>query len=189
MIDLGYHPFPQPAAIASIPYNDRPACSYCGYCSGFGCWNDSKSSTLVTALRRAEETGRLDVRPHSRVMRITGDDAPIRSPGSSISMRLACSRCNRRRSSSSAPLSMRTLACCSSSSDFYPAGLANAPWTPRSVDYIRKPTLAAADCSPVSGSISFPAPAARPSPWTTSTVTTSITPGSASFVGPLLRRQ
>ena len=74
MISLGYHPFPQPAAIASVPYDGRPECSYCGYCSGFGCWNDSKSSTLVTAIRRAEETGLLEVRPNSRVMRILSND-------------------------------------------------------------------------------------------------------------------
>jgi gluconate 2-dehydrogenase alpha chain len=74
MISLGYHPFPQPAAITSVSYDGRPECSYCGYCSGFGCWNDSKSSTLVTAIRRAEETGLLEVRPNSRVMRILSND-------------------------------------------------------------------------------------------------------------------
>jgi gluconate 2-dehydrogenase alpha chain len=74
MLGLGYHPFPQPAAIATVPYNGRPPCTYCGYCQGFGCWNDSKSSTLVTAIRSAEATGRLEVRPHSRVMRILSND-------------------------------------------------------------------------------------------------------------------
>lgn len=37
MRSLGYHPFPGPAAIASVEYNGRPACTYCGYCTGFGC--------------------------------------------------------------------------------------------------------------------------------------------------------
>lgn len=74
MIRAGYHPFPQPAAITSVPYDGRPECSYCGYCSGFGCWNDSKSSTLVTAIRRAEATGLLEVRPNCRVMRILSND-------------------------------------------------------------------------------------------------------------------
>jgi gluconate 2-dehydrogenase alpha chain len=71
---LGYNPFPLPSAINSEPYNDRPACTYCGYCTGFGCWNDSKSSTLVTSIRAAEETGNLDVRPNSRVTRILSND-------------------------------------------------------------------------------------------------------------------
>lgn len=74
MSDLGYHPFPQPAAINSQTYDNRPACTYCGFCGGFGCWNGSKSSTLVTTIRDAEETGNLEVRPNSRVTRITHDE-------------------------------------------------------------------------------------------------------------------
>ena len=30
---LGYHPFSTPRAIISQPYNGRPGCSYCGFCS------------------------------------------------------------------------------------------------------------------------------------------------------------
>jgi gluconate 2-dehydrogenase alpha chain len=71
---MGYHPFPQPAAINSTEYDGRPACTFCGYCGAFGCWNDSKSSTLVSSIRHAEETGRLEIRPNSRVMRILSND-------------------------------------------------------------------------------------------------------------------
>jgi gluconate 2-dehydrogenase alpha chain len=71
--DMGYHPFPQPAAILSHAYHDRPGCTYCGFCSGFGCWNNSKSSTLVSAIQEAEKTGRLTIRANSRVIRITSD--------------------------------------------------------------------------------------------------------------------
>lgn len=71
---LGYHPFPGPAAILSEPYDDRPACSYCGYCSGFGCWNDSKSSTLVSAIPQAEKTGNLEIRTNSRVFKVLTDE-------------------------------------------------------------------------------------------------------------------
>ena len=74
MTGLGYHPFPQPAAIASVAFDGRPECSFCGYCSGFGCWNESKSSTLVSAIRKAEATGKLEIRPNSRVMRILSND-------------------------------------------------------------------------------------------------------------------
>lgn len=73
MRKLGYHPFPQPAAINSIHRDGRAACSYCGFCSGFGCWNDSKSSTLVTSIKTAEQTGRLEVRANSAVTRIAVD--------------------------------------------------------------------------------------------------------------------
>jgi gluconate 2-dehydrogenase alpha chain len=70
----GYHPFPQPAAILSQRYDGRPACTLCGYCGFFGCWNDSKSSTLVSAIRHAEGTGKLDVRPNCRVTSILNND-------------------------------------------------------------------------------------------------------------------
>ena len=74
MSALGYNPFPQPAAINSEEYGGRPACTFCGYCGSFGCWNDSKSSTLVSSIRAAEETGRLEIRPNSRVLRILTND-------------------------------------------------------------------------------------------------------------------
>ena len=74
MTKLGYHPFPQPAAIISEDYDGRPACTYCGFCSPYGCWNDSKSSTHVSAIRHAEATGKLEVRPNSRVMKLLSND-------------------------------------------------------------------------------------------------------------------
>lgn len=74
MVKQGYHPFQLPSAVASEEYDGRPACTYCGYCTGFGCWNDSKSTTLVTAIPRAEETGNLEIRPNCRVFRVLTDD-------------------------------------------------------------------------------------------------------------------
>jgi gluconate 2-dehydrogenase alpha chain len=70
MRKLGFHPFPAPSAINSVERDGRAACSYCGFCSGYPCWNDSKASTLVTVIKRAEKTGLLDVRPRSSVTRI-----------------------------------------------------------------------------------------------------------------------
>ncbi len=75
MAEMGYDPFDLPAAINSEPYDGRDACSYCGYCTGHGCWNNSKSSTLVSAIRKAEDTGLLEVRPNSRVFRILTDES------------------------------------------------------------------------------------------------------------------
>jgi gluconate 2-dehydrogenase alpha chain len=70
----GYHPFPQPAGVVSQDFNGRSACSYCGYCTGHGCWNDAKSSTLVSAIPAAEQTGKLEIRTNSRVMKILSND-------------------------------------------------------------------------------------------------------------------
>ena len=54
---LGYHPFSSPRAILSQPYNDRPSCTYCGFCQSFGCHVGAKSSILVTKLPEADKTG------------------------------------------------------------------------------------------------------------------------------------
>ncbi|MEZ4623238.1 MAG: GMC family oxidoreductase [Thermomicrobiales bacterium] len=73
MQENGYNPFPQPTASNSVEYDGRPPCSYCGFCSQ-GCWNDSKGSTLVSAIRKAEATGNLEIRTLSRVMKILSND-------------------------------------------------------------------------------------------------------------------
>ena len=67
---MGWHPYPAPMAIASVPYRDRAACAHCGFCIGFGCEMQAKSSTLYTMIPEAEATGRCEVRPLSYVSRI-----------------------------------------------------------------------------------------------------------------------
>ncbi len=58
-----------PRAALSQPYNDRPACNYCGGCSR-GCPLGDKGSTDVTFLRQASRTGRLSVVPEAIVTRL-----------------------------------------------------------------------------------------------------------------------
>jgi choline dehydrogenase-like flavoprotein len=67
---MGLHPQPAPLAILSKPYNGRPACSHCGFCMGFGCEANAKSSTLASMIPLAEATGRCEIRPLSTVFRI-----------------------------------------------------------------------------------------------------------------------
>ncbi len=71
---LGLHPFPAPMAIASQPYRGRPACAHCGFCIGFGCEMQAKSSTLYTMIPEAEATGRCEVRSESYVFRVDTND-------------------------------------------------------------------------------------------------------------------
>jgi choline dehydrogenase-like flavoprotein len=71
---LGLHPFPAPMAIASVPYRGRPSCAHCGFCIGFGCEMQAKSSTLYTMIPEAEATGRCEVRSESYVCRIETND-------------------------------------------------------------------------------------------------------------------
>ncbi len=70
---LGWHAFPAPMAIASVPYRGRSACTQCGFCEGFGCEMGAKSSTLATMIPEAERTGRCEIRPDSYVRKIETD--------------------------------------------------------------------------------------------------------------------
>src|ERR1700675_215397 len=72
---LGWHPFPAPMAILSQPRPGRSACINCGFCLAFGCEVGAKSSSLATAIRMAEKTGRCEIRPNSYVHRIELDAA------------------------------------------------------------------------------------------------------------------
>jgi len=67
---LGLHPQPAPMAILSRPHNNRPACMHCGFCMGYGCEANAKSSTLAAMIPLAEATGRCEIRPLSTVFRI-----------------------------------------------------------------------------------------------------------------------
>jgi len=69
----GHHPFPYPSAVNSRPYGGRPACIDCGFCSGYGCPNNSKCSPAVTTLREALLTGNCQLRFNCRVTRLLHD--------------------------------------------------------------------------------------------------------------------
>ncbi|HEU5086678.1 MAG TPA: GMC family oxidoreductase, partial [Roseiflexaceae bacterium] len=72
---LGYHPFPQPAAILSQAYTDlsgrtRSGCLYCGFCTRYGCEVDAKASANVSHIPLALRTGRYEIRTNCRVLKI-----------------------------------------------------------------------------------------------------------------------
>ena len=66
----GWHPFPAPAAINSVPYNGNPECTYCGFCTGNGCYRGAKGSAELTVIPRAEASGLLHVETGARVTSI-----------------------------------------------------------------------------------------------------------------------
>jgi len=72
---LGYHPFSSPRAIISQPYNDRPGCTYCGFCQAFGCHVGAKSSILVTKLPEAEATGNFKLITGAMCYRVNSDNS------------------------------------------------------------------------------------------------------------------
>ena len=54
---MGYSVQPEPHAVLTQPLNGRPACINCGFCMGFGCEADAKSSTLAAMIPDAIESG------------------------------------------------------------------------------------------------------------------------------------
>jgi choline dehydrogenase-like flavoprotein len=66
---LGYHPYPAPTGVNSVPYDERPACNNCGFCSDFGCPIHARGGP-GPSLRRALLTGRADLRADAFVSRI-----------------------------------------------------------------------------------------------------------------------
>jgi len=74
----GYHPYPTPCAINTVEgFQGRHACVNCGFCNGWGCPNGAKSSTLVTALRRAVATGRCEIRPECCAIQVRLDSSGL----------------------------------------------------------------------------------------------------------------
>jgi gluconate 2-dehydrogenase alpha chain len=73
---LGWHPYPEPMAINSVPYDGRPACIDCGFCSGFGCPIHARVGGLAP-LRRALLTGRVRLLAETFVAKVdlSGDRA------------------------------------------------------------------------------------------------------------------
>jgi gluconate 2-dehydrogenase alpha chain len=74
-LKLGYHPFSSPRAIISRPYQDRPSCSYCGFCQAFGCHIGAKSSILVTKLPEADATGNFKLITGAMCYHINSDNS------------------------------------------------------------------------------------------------------------------
>jgi gluconate 2-dehydrogenase alpha chain len=65
---LGLHPYPVPMAINSQPYDGRPACNNCGFCSRYGCPIHARVGALAP-LRRALIAG-AELRANTFVERI-----------------------------------------------------------------------------------------------------------------------
>jgi choline dehydrogenase-like flavoprotein len=70
---MGLTVVPNVAAILSQSYQGRSGCISCGMCSGFGCQVKARSSSAVTMLPIAEQTGRCEIRTHSYVREISVD--------------------------------------------------------------------------------------------------------------------
>ncbi|MEY2567424.1 MAG: hypothetical protein QOE35_1953 [Actinomycetota bacterium] len=54
---LGYTAYPFPMAVNSQPFDGRPACNSCGFCSGFGCPINARGGAAVSFLHHALQAG------------------------------------------------------------------------------------------------------------------------------------
>jgi gluconate 2-dehydrogenase alpha chain len=84
--DLGYKPFPLPAANSSRPYTNPYGvrlgpCNMCGFCERFGCFLYSKAAPQTTILPILVNRPNLEVRTNSYVTRILLDKSGSRATG------------------------------------------------------------------------------------------------------------
>ncbi len=68
--NVGYNPFPYPAAVNSREFDGRPACNSCGLCSGFGCTINARNDGLTAFLNPAMLMGKVRVIERALAYRI-----------------------------------------------------------------------------------------------------------------------
>lgn len=71
---MGWKAQVEPLAILSKPHNGRPGCISCGFCMGFGCEVNAKSSTLAAMIPLAEASGNCEIRAECAAFRIETND-------------------------------------------------------------------------------------------------------------------
>ncbi len=84
--ELGYHPFPVPAANCSEPWTNPygvqlGVCNYCGFCERFGCFNYSKGSPQACVLPALRQYQNFELRTQSHVLRVNTDSTGTKATG------------------------------------------------------------------------------------------------------------
>jgi gluconate 2-dehydrogenase alpha chain len=84
--ELGYHPFPVPAANCSEPWTNPygvqlGVCNYCGFCERFGCFNYSKASPQSCVLPALRQHKNFELRTQSHVLRVNTDSTGSKATG------------------------------------------------------------------------------------------------------------
>ncbi len=77
--ELGYHPYPMPAATLAHDYTNpdgisRPGCGYCGYCMMFGCMIGAKAQPTNVLMPLLRRQARFTLRNNCWVRRIVHRD-------------------------------------------------------------------------------------------------------------------
>ena len=84
--DMGYKPFPVPSALISEPYTNSLGvtmgpCTFCGFCTNYGCANYSKASAITTIIPVLVRKSNFTCRTNSEVLRILMDASGKRATG------------------------------------------------------------------------------------------------------------
>jgi gluconate 2-dehydrogenase alpha chain len=84
--NLGYHPFPQPAANASQPYTTPDGakygqCQYCGHCQRFGCEANAKGGAQISVIPFALRNPNFELRTHAWVTKVNLDSTRKKAVG------------------------------------------------------------------------------------------------------------
>ncbi|RAU39477.1 MULTISPECIES: GMC family oxidoreductase [unclassified Pseudomonas] len=84
--NLGYKPFPVPSALVSRPYVNSLGvamgpCTFCGFCTNYGCANYSKASAITTVLPALIRKPNFKAMTHCEVLRVTLDSTGKKATG------------------------------------------------------------------------------------------------------------
>jgi gluconate 2-dehydrogenase alpha chain len=84
--EVGFHPFPAPAANTSEPYKNlygvqMGQCTFCGYCEWFGCGNYSKASPQACVFPVLLNRDNFELRTQCEVTRVLRDSSGKRATG------------------------------------------------------------------------------------------------------------
>lgn len=84
--DMGYKPFPVPSALLSRGYTNplgvtMGPCTFCGFCTNYGCANYSKASAVIAVLPALIRKSNFTARTNSEVLRVTRDASGKRATG------------------------------------------------------------------------------------------------------------
>lgn len=84
--ELGYSPFPVPAANCSEPWTNPygvqlGVCNYCGFCERFGCFNASKASPQSCVIPALKQHQNFELRTRAHVLRVNLDSSGSKATG------------------------------------------------------------------------------------------------------------
>ncbi|MCS2608224.1 GMC family oxidoreductase [Halomonas dongshanensis] len=84
--EMGYTPFPVPSSLVSETYTNplgvtMGPCTFCGFCTNYGCANYSKASAITTVLPALIRKENFEARTHCEVLEVTTDSGGRRATG------------------------------------------------------------------------------------------------------------